>query len=85
MLDKLRERAQYPDCIFAAFPDGESGAMYHPRGDATDELIFFGRYGADSKPVVENGVFVTRAKYAQTGFRYNAEAAKKCQKIYADV
>ena len=81
MLDKLRERAQYPDCIFAAFPDGESGKIYNPRGDASDELIFWGRYSPDSKPVVENGMFVTRAKYAQTGFRYNAEAAKGARKF----
>ena len=38
MLDKLRERAQYPDCIFSAFPDGEAGAMYHPRTSADETL-----------------------------------------------
>ena len=36
--DKIRAAAQRPDCIFSAFPDGEAGAMYHPRGVADESL-----------------------------------------------
>ena len=79
--DKLRAAAQRPDCIFSAFPDGAAGAMYHPRGSATDELIFYGSSQVDSIPVVENGMFVTRATHYKTGFRYNAEAAKSARKF----
>ena len=36
--DKIRAAAQRPDCIFSAFPDGEAGAMYHPRSSADETL-----------------------------------------------
>ena len=36
--DKIRAAAQRPDCIFSAFPDGEAGAMYHPRSSAEEYL-----------------------------------------------
>jgi hypothetical protein len=36
--DKIRAAAQRPDCIFSAFPDGEAGAMYHPRTSADEYL-----------------------------------------------
>ena len=36
--DKIRAAAQRPDCIFSAFPDGEAGAMYHPRASADETL-----------------------------------------------
>ena len=35
--DKIRQAARRSDCIFSAFPDGESGEMYHPRSSA-DEI-----------------------------------------------
>lgn len=48
--DKIRAAAQRPDCIFSAFPDGEAGAMYHPRSSADETLEF-------KNSMIEDGSF----------------------------
>lgn len=52
--DKIRAAAQRPDCIFSAFPDGEAGAMYHPRASA-DEIL----QKTTSNVQIANGAFET--------------------------
>jgi len=52
--DKIRAAAQRPDCIFSAFPDGEAGAMYHPRTSA-DEIL----QKTTSNVQIANGAFET--------------------------
>lgn len=52
--DKIRAAAQRPDCIFSAFPDGEAGAMYHPRSSADDTFT-----KTSDNILIDHGAFAT--------------------------
>jgi hypothetical protein len=65
--DKIRAAAQRPDCIFSAFPDGEAGAMYHPRSSAEEIFDLSGT-------LIEDGTFAnapTSVTPANANFNIN--------------